>query len=497
MAEVYLAQAQGEAGFTKPVALKRILESYAGNPQIAKMFMDEARLVARLSHPNLVQVFDFGHDEQGYFIAMEYVPGPDLAAVLRVLRQANERPPEAPMIDVVIQVLRGLDQAHRLCGPDGAPLHLVHRDLSPSNVLLTGDGVAKLSDFGVARATERLGDNTRAGKTRGKAAYMAPEQARSKPVDARTDVFAAGLLLWEVLTGVACYQAEGEAALIQLAGKGEVRPLASVGFEAPAPLQQILDTALQREPAQRYPSAAAMAEALEAYHREAFPKYTASALGGLVQRVLASLPPLAHLQAPPAEPSTAPEQPAEPPSVKMRRPRAVLAETRPSAELRVEQQPAVEPTAQEIHAPARKSRFGAVALSVLAIAIGVAAGLAYMDRTRASEHPALTTLPPATPLVAADAGARGKAPRSAAPAHLASASEQGTGYLTVKCDPWCEIRIDGRASGRRSPAARIPLAAGRHTLQLVNPTVNLSRRATVEIQPGEELSRYFNLVLGH
>lgn len=502
MAEVHLARVEGEAGFQKWVALKRILESYGHNAQIEKMFIDEARLVAKLSHPNLVQVFDFGRDEQGLFIAMEYVPGPNLAQVLRVLRKAGERPPEAPMLDAVIQILRGLDHAHRLRGDDGAPLGLVHRDVSPANVLLTSDGVAKLADFGVARAAERLGEATRAGKTRGKVAYMAPEQARSKPIDARTDVFAAGLLLWEALSGQSCYQAEGDAALLRKAAHAEVRTLGSVGVEVPAPLNAALATALEADPGKRFASAAAMADALESYHREAFPKYTAAALGAVVQRALGAMPPLAHLAVEVEAPA-----PAEPdPVARVRRPRAAVPETRPATDAATEPRMSSELTADPAGSRAEVGKSGrgrAVALSVVAIALGIAGGLVYVDRSSGAVQPPPTSLPPPAPLappptpVVDHAAVDAKKSRAVEVRTAAPQAGDGTGYLSVKCEPWCDIRIDGHFSGRRSPASRIPLPAGRHTLQLVNPTVNLSRRAVVEIRAGEELSRYFNLVLDH
>ena len=320
MAEVHLARALGEGGFTKLLALKRILETYADNAQLSAMFMDEARLAAQLSHPNIVQVFDFGRDDQGYYIAMEYVPGPDLANVLKVLRNSGERPPEAAMVDVVVQVLRGLDSAHRLIGPDGVALNVIHRDVTPGNVLLTSEGIAKLSDFGVARATERLAESTKAGKTKGKAAYMSPEQARSKPLDARSDIFAVGLLLFEAVSGQRCYVANSDTELIRMAALGEVRTLKQLGVEVEPVLQAVIDRALEREPDKRFPTAAAMAEELEAWHRATYPKFTSSALGQVVQRALQGLPPLPHLKLKdkPADASTMPEQetpnPAKEPS---------------------------------------------------------------------------------------------------------------------------------------------------------------------------------------
>ncbi|MBS2029018.1 MAG: protein kinase [Deltaproteobacteria bacterium] len=566
MAEVHLARALGEGGFTKLLALKRILETYADNPQLSAMFMDEARLAAQLSHPNVVQVFDFGHDDQGYYIAMEYVPGPDLANVLKVFRNSGERPPEAAMVDVVVQVLRGLDSAHRLVGPDGVALNVIHRDVTPGNVLLTGEGIAKLSDFGVARATERLAESTKAGKTKGKAAYMSPEQARSKPLDSRSDIFAAGLLLFEVVSGHRCYVANTDAELIRMAALGEVRTLKQLGVEVDPVLQAVIDRALQREPEKRFPTAAAMAEELEAWHRATYPKFTASALGQVVQRVLQSLPPLPHLKLKdkPADPSTMPEQetpnpakepsnarppskptgmeqsgiassPAIPRSVTGQRaplaPEAKPDEVegkphlrRPKAEADVEPAdkpaPAVATKAEMSSSPAVKSSSGGgvsvlkLGLAVMGSAILAMGALMVLDkRNPEPEVPIITTPPPMVPMRQVVGGEPEK-PKAPAPdknvvevrtsepgaAEGDDKSEKprgkkGTGYLTVKCQPWCEISIDGKPSEHRSPADHIPLPAGTHTLRLFNPMVHLEKHSTVVIRADENLSRAYNLVL--
>ena len=524
MAEVHLARARGAGGFTKLLALKRILETYAGNPQLTAMFMDEANLAARLSHPNIVQVFDFGRDDDGYFIAMEYVPGPDLAAVLRVLREQGVRLAEAPAIDLLIQTLRGLDHAHRLTGPDGAALGVIHRDVSPGNVLLTTEGVAKLSDFGVARTTERLAEGTRAGKTKGKSPYMSPEQARSGPIDARSDLFSAGLVLWEALAGERCYQSSDDAAVIRMAALGQVRSLKGAGVEISHVLEAVLDRALQVDPAARFSSAAEMAAELEAYHRATYPRYTSSALGEVVQRVIAALPPLPHVGLPALAPDDAPttqveaaapepvspDEPATAPSI--RRPRAVTDDKpRPPAQV-TPRVPAPDPAPDPLKpaAPARASASVLkLALVTGAVAAAVAGGLTVISGARQSAMP-----PPIVPRDSPMRPVRPPAPQAPAPTaptapakpapppvevrsavHGAHPSAHGTGYLSVKCQPWCDIQIDGKASRQRSPAVRIPLSAGTHHLRLVNPQLNLSKKATVVIHANEAVLRYFNLVL--
>jgi hypothetical protein len=550
MAEVHLARMAGPAGFQKRVALKRILRAYAGNPQLTAMFLDEARLAAQLSHPNVVQVFDFGEGEDGYFIAMEYVPGPDLSGVLRALRHLGERPPEAPMLDVVLQTLRGLEHAHRLTASDGSSLGVIHRDVSPGNVLLTREGGVKLSDFGVARTAERLAETTQAGKTRGKAAYMSPEQARSRPLDARSDLFSTGLLLWEALSGQRCYAAPEEAALIRMAALGEVRPLAAVGVAVDPVLAAILERALQVDPARRFPSAGAMAEALEAYHRATYPAYTAATgLGALVGRALSVLPPLAHLQvrtpeevtragegewkpdlvrAPPlpASPEAVEEEVVTDPAARAQRPGAASAPVR-------RPRPAVEATSFSVSSPSAEAPAAvsspetdsapaaleaprvarASPLKLITVVVGVAllalGGLYLLDHQPDPQTTTQVVLPssappsgppPPRPVAAPHPEARAEhavevrtptAAPTAAPAH----GHGGTGTLSVKCDPWCEIYVDGKDTHRRSPAEDIALPAGSHALRLVNPPTTLQKHAHVVIKSGENLSRYFNLVL--
>ena len=198
----------------------------------------------------MVQVFDFGRDERGYYIAMEYVAGPELNRVLKVFSRRGERPPVESVLAIMIQVMRGLDYAHRLKGDDGKPIGLVHRDVSPSNVLISAEGIAKVSDFGIAKAHGRL-SQTQVGMVKGKIPYMSPEQARGKPLDARSDIFAAGLVLWECLAGRRPYQGEGDLAVMKAAARGDVPTLESLGLGIDPGLEAIVQRALEREPGGR------------------------------------------------------------------------------------------------------------------------------------------------------------------------------------------------------------------------------------------------------
>lgn len=274
MAEIYLARRSTELGGARHCAVKVILPELAGRKEFADMLVAEAKLAARLSHANVVQVLDLGQDDGQLFIAMEYVAGFDLSTLLRRCSKDKVKLPPEYALTIVIETLRGLDYAHRLAGDDGAPLGLVHRDVSPSNVLVSFEGEVKVCDFGIARANA-LAEGTAVGAgeaVKGKAAYMSPEQARGDAVDARSDVFAAGILLWELVQGRRMYKVEGDKrpeALLVLARAADVPELESRGLPGEAALFAIVRRALSREPAERFPSAAAMQRALEEWAREA------------------------------------------------------------------------------------------------------------------------------------------------------------------------------------------------------------------------------------
>jgi serine/threonine-protein kinase len=261
MASVHFGRLDGPSGFRRTVAVKRMLESYAANAQARAMLVDEARLSSRVNHPNVVQTLDVVETEGELFLVLEYVHGESLDRLLERSRQLSKRPSPKLALAIIAQVLRGLDAAHHARGEDGQPLELVHRDLSPHNVMVDVHGVARVLDFGVARARGRL-QATHDGQLKGKLAYLAPEQVHGD-ASARSDLFAAGVVLWEALTAKQLFQGRSEAELLSNVLLCKVPPLSGEGLELPA-VQAVLDRALAREPEQRYESAAQMADALEA-----------------------------------------------------------------------------------------------------------------------------------------------------------------------------------------------------------------------------------------
>jgi serine/threonine-protein kinase len=264
MATVHLGRALGAGGFERLVAIKVMHAHLAEEPEFVAMFLDEARLAATIRHPNVVGTIDIQQDDEGFFLVMDYVEGPSLQRVLRaVARRQRGGLPLDVALRIFVDALAGLHAAHETCGPDGEPLHLVHRDVSPQNILIGVDGVAKITDFGVARAESRL-MTTRVGTLKGKVCYMAPEQILGEPLDRRTDVYAAGVLLWELLTGHRLIRGENDGAMMQRAVRGQHQAPREVISSVPEAISAVCMRAISASPDDRFSSAAAFAEAVEA-----------------------------------------------------------------------------------------------------------------------------------------------------------------------------------------------------------------------------------------
>jgi eukaryotic-like serine/threonine-protein kinase len=262
MAEVYLARQAGAAGFEKLVCLKRILPHLARDKQFVEMFLNEARLAARLDHPNIVSIFDLGEANGNYFIAMEFIDGPSLRAIHKLAAERGEYLPIPEICKIISMAAGGLQYAHDLADTDGKPLGLVHRDISPDNILVHRNGSAKVVDFGIAKAANSS-SQTRTGTLKGKVAYMPPEQLRGEQLDRRTDVFALGVVLYELLAGKRPWEGNSEVALIGKIMTEEPQPLAELRPDAPAELCQIVEKALAKDRALRYQSCHELAADLE------------------------------------------------------------------------------------------------------------------------------------------------------------------------------------------------------------------------------------------
>ncbi|MGB5265544.1 MAG: serine/threonine-protein kinase [Polyangiales bacterium] len=268
MASVHLARVDGNPGFEKLVALKRIHPHLASEQEYVEMFLDEARIASRITHSNVCSVFDFGQADGEYFIAMEYLVGEPLSRVhRRVLADVNQRSsPLLPMrmARIIAQACEGLHAAHELTGADGESLHVVHRDVSAENLFVTYDGATQVVDFGVAHARQRV-HHSEAGQVKGTFPYMAPEQMTSAAVDRRVDVWALGAVLWELLTQRKLFLRETDVNTMYAVLSGEIRPPSAHRSEVSTELDEIVLKALQRSPDERWESAREMGKALRRY----------------------------------------------------------------------------------------------------------------------------------------------------------------------------------------------------------------------------------------
>ncbi len=263
MGEVYAARATGPESFQKVVALKRVLPHLEQEEEFVAMFLEEARLAATLDHPNIVQVVELGQSKHGYFLTMELVHGVSLRSVLRNAAK-TQAIPLGCALTVVAALAAGLHYAHDRVGPDGHPMGLVHRDVSPSNVLITYDGVVKLIDFGVAKAAAHTA-RTRATVLKGKVGYMSPEQCRGVPVDRRSDLFSLGVLLYELTTLHRPFYEDNHFAALNRIVSGDFERPSTLVPDYPPGLEQIVSQALAADPQHRYPSARAMLDDLEQF----------------------------------------------------------------------------------------------------------------------------------------------------------------------------------------------------------------------------------------
>jgi serine/threonine-protein kinase len=261
MATVYLARVTGLAGFEREVALKLTHAHLRDEPDFVTSLMDEARLAGRIRHQNVVSVLDVGVDPAGVFIVMDYVDGDSLSRIVRSLKKQDSRLPLGVALRIVDDTLAGLHAAHELKDADKTPLDLVHRDVTPHNILIATDGVARLADFGIAKATSRLG-NTSTGLVKGKAAYMSPEQAQGSPIDRRADVWAAGVVAWELITGQRLYEGPNDAAILFKVVRDRPMRLSHLMPDIPPEIDDAVARALEPELTLRFETAEAFADAL-------------------------------------------------------------------------------------------------------------------------------------------------------------------------------------------------------------------------------------------
>ena len=274
MAEVYLAKSSGANGLSKFVAVKRILPQFSNNDEFIEMFKEEAKVAINLNNSNVVSIYDFGVERLQFYIVMEYVEGRNLRQILNELKKANKGISIEQAVFIVKEAAAGLDHAHRCTdSKTGKPLNITHRDMSPQNIMISFEGEAKVIDFGIAKA-EKESEATKAGTLKGKFAYMSPEQAEGMPIDPRTDVFALGIILWELLANDRLFTGSNEAAILRKVRDCHVPPIRKINPLVPAELERIVMKALAKDKNIRYQTAANMQKDLNRFLNTQFPDFS-------------------------------------------------------------------------------------------------------------------------------------------------------------------------------------------------------------------------------
>jgi serine/threonine protein kinase len=285
MAEVFLAEATSVQGFKKRVAIKRVLPHLASHTNFIGMFLDEARLGARLSHANIVSVFDIGKSDNSYFIVMEFVDGTNLKKIMETLRLKRQPFPLKDVIYIAMEACRGLSYAHELVDEDGQPVDLVHRDVSPPNILISRRGEVKVTDFGLAKARTQL-ERTDPGVVKGKFSYLSPEVATGQDVDERADIFALGVCIWEMLGGRRLFLGDTDYETVQAVTSAEVPSLVGDHPEVDPAFEAMILRALARDPADRFQTARELGDALASYLFHHQMKVTSYDIANLVKAAL-------------------------------------------------------------------------------------------------------------------------------------------------------------------------------------------------------------------
>ena len=373
MAEVFRAVYQGAAGFEKQVAVKRILPVFDGARDFVAMFVDEARIASSLTHVNVVQVSDFGELDGSYYLAMELVDGVDLGRLREAVSRGGLRVPVPIIAFIIAEAARGLAYAHEKRGSDGAPLGIVHRDVSPQNVLVSYAGEVKIADFGIAKATGKL-HKTESGAVMGKIRYMSPEQINGEPLDGRSDLFALGVIFWEMLVGAPLWNGDNPGAVSDQVKNGKVEPPSRRGRDVPAEIDRIVLKALARGRDARYARAADLARELSSWLAQAAPSLTREDVGAFLGEVI-------------------PREPVEPPA-------PVAVGSQPTAPApKADLEAYAKTKLAKVHVPPRRSGSPLPLVAVGAVLL-VGGGLAihYLGSTTA------TTVSP--PLAVEDGGAQ-------------------------------------------------------------------------------------------
>jgi TonB family protein len=372
MAEVWKARMRGVEGFQKTVAIKKILPHLSDNREFIDMFIDEAKLAAQLNHNNIIHIYDLGKIQTSYYIAMEYIDGFDLKTILRSAQERDTPLSIELSLFIATKIASALDYAHRKRDFENRDMGLVHRDVSPQNVLISQEGDIKLCDFGIAKAASKA-SHTQAGALKGKLQYMSPEQAWGKAIDRRSDIFALGAVLFEMLTNRKLFTGENEISILDQVREAKVEPPSKFNEDVPPEVDRIVLKALAKEPSDRFETAAEMARDLDAVLYELKPTPTSADLAIYMHRLNAATP----VPQPFVEPEPIVTKPEPKPVT-----RAPVAVSIPSTPPGV-----MMPKWEDRNAPQKKSPVVMIAVAVLIIAVAGVGGYFYVQSRSTSGAP--------------------------------------------------------------------------------------------------------------
>jgi serine/threonine protein kinase len=551
MADVFLALSRGPMGFNKLVVVKRLRSSLSDDRTFRNMFLDEARIAARLNHANVVQTHEVGEVDGSYFIAMEFLEGQSLNKIIRALSKRGDFLPPTMCARIVSDALAGLHYAHELKDFDGTPLSIIHRDVSPHNVFVTYDGSVKMVDFGIAKAA-LSSVQTEVGVLKGKVAYMSPEQAAGGDIDARADVFAMGIVLWEFVAQKRLMTGDSAAATLHRLLTSPIPKVTSVRPDVPPELEGIIEKALEKDAKRRFGSALEMRDALEAFithegktvRQEEIGRELATLFEGVREAVQKQIQ--IHMEGITEIPLHDDREPAPGSRTGASAKLPMLGVSGGSGSgvvsaFSTPQDTSTPSATGSARATAEGKRGVALWLMLAALVGGVAVIAFSMGRNRAattvadeppteftgaspssSPPPAPATTPKAPEPSAAAAevpapqgdstsastrrtpGTRG--PSSPSPRHattpapagaaagVAGAADESTGdgFLTLDTYPWTQVSENGKSLGT-TPLVRIALSPGNHTFSLENPEQGLKQSYSVTIKSGETVSRRLGL----